>query len=70
MCTRSTGCDTPFGDCKGCYWNNTHYFKCSICGEEFDGFGNNAQPVKDGLCCDFCNEKVVIPTRILNGRGM
>lgn len=38
--------------------------KCVICGKEFEGYGNNAQPVKDGLCCDDCNTKVVIPARL------
>ena len=27
--------------------------------------GNNAQPVMDGRCCDACDEKVVIPLRII-----
>src|SRR5215831_21211150 len=34
---------------------------CSICGGPIVGFGNNAQPVNDGLCCDRCNERVVLP---------
>lgn len=38
--------------------------KCVICGKEFEGYGNNAQPVKDGLCCDECNQKEVIPARL------
>lgn len=37
---------------------------CSICGKEYVGYGNNAQPVNDRLCCDECNLKVVIPYRI------
>lgn len=37
---------------------------CVICGKEYDGYGNNAQPVKDGKCCDKCNQEVVIPARI------
>ena len=37
---------------------------CSICNEDFEGFGNNAEPINDGRCCDFCNMAVVIPTRI------
>jgi len=39
--------------------------KCIICGKDFGGYGNNAQPVKDGLCCDECNMNIVIPTRIV-----
>lgn len=37
---------------------------CSICGKEYVGYGNNAQPVNDRRCCDECNLKVVIPYRI------
>lgn len=39
---------------------------CSICGKEYKGYGNNASPVKDGKCCDKCNDEVVIPARIKN----
>lgn len=37
---------------------------CSICGKEFDGFGNNAEPVNDGICCNKCNNEIVIPRRM------
>lgn len=37
---------------------------CCICGEEFDGYGNNAWPVCDGECCDDCNRDEVIPARL------
>lgn len=37
---------------------------CSICHNIYFGFGNNAQPVNDGRCCDHCNSTVVIPTRM------
>lgn len=37
---------------------------CVICGKPITGYGNNAQPVKDGKCCDKCNQEVVIPARI------
>ena len=37
---------------------------CSICNEECDGFGNNAEPINDGRCCAVCNFDVVLPTRI------
>ena len=37
---------------------------CSICKKTFVGFGNNAQPVNDGVCCDECNSSVVIPARL------
>ena len=32
---------------------------CSICKEDFEGYGNNAQPVNDGVCCDTCNNLVI-----------
>ena len=28
------------------------------------GFGNNANPIKNGICCDRCNKEFVIPARI------
>ena len=35
--------------------------KCSICKEDmFNQFGNNAQPINDGICCDDCNTLVII----------
>mgnify|MGYP003641250250 CR=1 FL=1 len=45
--------------------------KCCICEKEIEAHpisgwsqGNNAEPVvKDGRCCDFCNDLVVIPER-------
>jgi len=38
---------------------------CVICGEEYEGYGNNPYPVKEeGECCDKCNLKVVVPERI------
>lgn len=43
---------------------NNEIRKCSICGKEFTGWGNNAMPVNDGRCCDHCNSTVVIPRRI------
>lgn len=33
--------------------------KCSICNEDFDGYGNNAQPVNNGVCCNICNILVI-----------
>ena len=43
--------------------------KCCICGKEFIGFGNNAEPIKKGTCCDSCNSKFIINSRILNWSG-
>lgn len=37
---------------------------CCICGKKFEGIGNNAEPIKEGTCCDECNIKVVIPERL------
>ena len=37
---------------------------CCICGEEYTGYGNNAEPYKKGRCCDQCNRKFVIPSRL------
>lgn len=36
---------------------------CSICSRRFTEWGNNAEPVNSGICCDRCNSNVVIPTR-------
>lgn len=38
--------------------------KCVICGHDFEGYGNNAWPIKDGICCDECNTEKVIPARL------
>ena len=38
--------------------------RCSICGENYDHYGHNAEPVNSGRCCDYCNTTVVIPRRI------
>ena len=43
--------------------------KCVICGREFDGFGNNPNPIVDcaaeeGRCCDSCNWRFVVPMRL------
>ena len=32
---------------------------CVLCNEKIEGFGNNAQPLMDGKCCDKCNVKVI-----------
>ena len=39
--------------------------KCCICGDYFDGWGNNPWSVKKhGDCCDICNCFIVVPARI------
>lgn len=42
---------------------------CSICGKEFEGYGNNASPVNNGECCNICNTLVVIPRRMQDYRN-
>jgi hypothetical protein len=35
---------------------------CILCECEFEGHGNNPEPLarfKDGVCCDDCNKKVI-----------
>lgn len=31
---------------------------CSICQGEYEGYGNNAEPINHGICCDSCNRFV------------
>lgn len=38
--------------------------KCVICKGEITGHGHNAEPVKNGRCCDLCNSIEVIPARL------
>ena len=44
--------------------------KCAICGNDFQGWGNNPEPVvntvenPEARCCGECDQRVVIPTRI------
>jgi hypothetical protein len=38
--------------------------RCSICQQPFVGYGNNPDPVNDGVCCNDCNDNVVIPARL------
>ncbi len=46
--------------------NKDELLRCSICGDilEPNDFGNNAEPVNNGICCDVCNFAYVIPARI------
>ena len=37
---------------------------CSIGGKSYEGYGNNAQPVNKGRCCDNCNATIVVPRRM------
>ena len=35
------------------------YHVCSICQNDYVGFGNNAEPINSGRCCDVCNALVI-----------
>ncbi len=37
---------------------------CCVCGDEIEGYGNNAEPYAHGRCCDACNYRFVIPARL------
>lgn len=40
-------------------------FICVICKKEFEGFGNNPDPISQkGQCCNGCNNSKVIPARL------
>ncbi|MAU56348.1 MAG: hypothetical protein CL899_05365 [Dehalococcoidia bacterium] len=39
--------------------------KCSLCWNEVEGFGYDPKPLTSGICCDLCNEELVIPHRIM-----
>lgn len=38
---------------------------CAICKKTItdDPYGHNAQPLRDGVCCSFCNESYVLTSR-------
>jgi len=33
---------------------------CCLCKEKYEGYGNNADPLSIGKCCDKCNADVII----------
>ena len=37
---------------------------CVLCNDNITGYGNNAQPVAEGKCCDSCNFSVVLQERL------
>lgn len=42
---------------------------CCICGKPFDGRGNNPKPIEtNGVCCDECNNNLVIPRRLRDAK--
>ena len=44
--------------------------KCVICGLDYSGYGNNAEPVKSGRCCNSCNDMTVIPMRMASTKPL
>ena len=49
--------------------SNTSAFECVICNHLINGqYGNNAQPVANGQCCDQCNCCNVMPARLQDMR--
>jgi len=46
--------------------------KCIFCKrdiEKMGQWGNNAEPLKKGKCCDFCNNTKVVPERLRRFKG-
>ena len=46
---------------------NNEIYTCCLCGEVFEGWGNNPWPLNkdaDARCCDACNDLKVIPARL------
>ena len=39
--------------------------KCCFCKKDAGQYGNNAEPVMKGRCCNKCNDGIVIPIRLL-----
>jgi len=37
---------------------------CLICSGAIVGFGNDAQPITDGRCCDRCHAERAVPERV------
>jgi len=50
-------------------WRKSPPKTCSICGEKYYGWGNNAWPVNEGRCCNECNSDSVIPARLRGVQG-
>lgn len=43
---------------------------CCFCGRELNRMiSNDARPVKDAKCCDYCNFTIVVPERIKQCTG-
>lgn len=56
------GVDMEVG--KTAVWGDDKIRKCSICDREFQGRGNNAEPVNRGRCCDECDMTTVFGMRV------
>ena len=51
------------------YRDDKRYFKCCLCDDIFEGFGNNPEPLMDNCptdneeddneCCNDCNNQVI-----------
>jgi hypothetical protein len=41
---------------------------CAICGRSFSEYGNNPAPFEGERACDDCNDRFVVPARMLRGR--
>lgn len=37
---------------------------CDLCGYSYTGYGNNAEPVINGRCCDYCNGRFIMLDRL------
>ena len=37
--------------------------KCDLCEKQFEGYGHGPHPFKGKVCCDACNDKIVVPIR-------
>lgn len=33
---------------------------CCMCNKPYEGYGNNAEPIRSGICCDDCNEIIIM----------
>tara|TARA_R100000501_G_C2551831_1_gene66150 strand:- start:392 stop:580 length:189 start_codon:yes stop_codon:yes gene_type:complete len=57
--------------CVICHKKTEFYInkKCVICHKKIMGWGNNAEPITKGICCDKCNYEIIIPTRLKNITG-
>lgn len=37
---------------------------CTLCGAKYEGYGNNAEPITPGRCCNTCDDIYVVPVRL------